>query len=224
MMSLDPSDSESGEFFGGSSAKPQRARAATCSDSHVIRGLKQADAQILVQLSKLKQGVGSDLEDMRRKLATATQPPAPDSDRMDCLDQRLEVAGKLRAFPIYSRREGYWFADLAFLKFPKKLNAGHSILLCIVEMTIRFGHVILLKTKQDGEVAAALRKWLTSARPKPTKLQTDNGGEFTNKIVQDLLRSHGVEHDRVQPYDHSGMAREMRYSCSRSPPICRWTS
>ena len=50
-----------------------------------------------------------------------------------------------------------------------------------------------LKTKEAKEIVEALKKVVANAGKKPTVLQSDNGSEFKNEIVDKYLRQEGIK-------------------------------
>ena len=55
----------------------------------------------------------------------------------------------------------------------------------------RYAFVLPLKTKQGQELVQAFQKILSTGR-KPTKLHTDEGTEFLNRVFQKLLRDNNI--------------------------------
>ena len=84
-----------------------------------------------------------------------------------------------------------WQADLADMQKFSKYNDGYKYILTIVDTFTRYGMGILIKTKNPKEIVEGL---CTAFKHYgiPTKLQTDNGGEFKNGIVKSFLKDLGV--------------------------------
>ena len=84
-------------------------------------------------------------------------------------------------------------ADLVDYSAIARDNAGVKFLLTIIDCFSRFALAIPIKSKSGVHVAEALKKaWNTMGVPK--KLQTDQGREFYNKDVQELLFRNKVVH------------------------------
>ena len=65
-----------------------------------------------------------------------------------------------------------------------------------------------LKTKQDGEVASCLEHYLINHHPLTRSndlarviLRTDNGTEFTNKMVDSLCRRFNIQREFTVPFE-----------------------
>ena len=56
----------------------------------------------------------------------------------------------------------------------------------------KYAWVVALKTKQGQELVKAFQTILSSGR-KPSKLQTDQGTEFLNRVFQKFLRDNNID-------------------------------
>ena len=75
----------------------------------------------------------------------------------------------------------------------KSYNKGYRYLLTVVDVFSKYAWVRPLKDKTGGAVVKAFRSIFDEGR-KPLRLQTDDGKEFYNKVVQELLRKSNVHH------------------------------
>ena len=66
-----------------------------------------------------------------------------------------------------------------------RYNRGYKYLLTCIDIFGKYAWVVPLKTKQSQELVKAFQKILASGR-KPSKLQTDQGTEFLNRVFQKL--------------------------------------
>ena len=72
-----------------------------------------------------------------------------------------------------------------------KLNRGYRYLLTCIDIFSKFSWVIPLKDKKGITIKNALQKIFNKRKPK--FLWTDNGKEFYNKQVQDLLNENNIK-------------------------------
>lgn len=92
----------------------------------------------------------------------------------------------------------YLSADLMQLS---KSKDKFEYLLVVLDLMSGFVQLKPLQSKSAEEVTdALLQMFLTFGFPK--KLKTDNGGEFTNELIEDLLNKASVTHHRTIAYDH----------------------
>ena len=83
-------------------------------------------------------------------------------------------------------------ADLADVQNLSQYNKGYKYLLTCIDIFSKYAWVVPLKTKQGQELVKAFQTILASGR-KPSKLQTDQGTEFLNRVFQKFLREHKIE-------------------------------
>jgi len=84
-------------------------------------------------------------------------------------------------------------ADLVDYSKLKRDNAGFTFVLTVIDCFSRFALALPIKRKTGDEVASALRKAFDSMG-NPRKLHTDQGKEFYNRHVKELLQERGVHH------------------------------
>ena len=83
-------------------------------------------------------------------------------------------------------------ADLVDLQNLSRYNKGYKYLLTCIDIFSKYAFVLPLKTKQGQELVKAFQKILSTGR-KPTKLQTDQGTEFLNRVFQKFLRDNNID-------------------------------
>ena len=83
-------------------------------------------------------------------------------------------------------------ADLVDLQNLSRYNKGYKYLLTCIDIFSKYAFVLPLKTKQGQELVKAFQKILSTGR-KPTKLQTDQGTEFLNRLFQKFLRDNNID-------------------------------
>ena len=83
--------------------------------------------------------------------------------------------------------------DLVDYSKLKRDNSGYTFVLSIIDCFSRLAFAIPIKRKTGEEVAAALRRAFDHMGD-PKKLHTDQGKEFYNRHVKELLQEHGVHH------------------------------
>ena len=87
-----------------------------------------------------------------------------------------------------------WAADLVDVQNIKRQNKGVHYLLTIINVFSKYAWVRPIKKKTGVEVTSALKHVLEQSGRKPHTLQTDDGKEFYNKHVSNLLKEHGIRH------------------------------
>jgi transposase InsO family protein len=87
---------------------------------------------------------------------------------------------------------------------------GHKHILIVVDVLTRYVVAQPLKTKSMEEIADALYGVFTLLGP-PKVIQSDNGAEFVNTLVEELMRVSKIDHRRVAPYNPraNGLAERM---------------
>ena len=84
-------------------------------------------------------------------------------------------------------------ADLADMQKLKRHNDEYTFLLVVIDVFSRFLWVEPLKTKNEQDVVNGFRKIFERA-PKPRRLRTDRGKEFTGQKTEDYLDQMNIEH------------------------------
>lgn len=93
---------------------------------------------------------------------------------------------------VHGRREQIQ-GDLIDMAAISNNNNGVKFLLVLIDIFTKRLWVYPLQNKNARTVTQAMQRWLNSLDVIPKKIMTDKGTEFTNRSVQQLLRSHNVE-------------------------------
>ena len=80
-----------------------------------------------------------------------------------------------------------WQADLVDMREFSKQNDQYNYLLTVIDCFSRFAWVVKLKSKTGKEVTEAFRQIFLDTGRVPLKLQTDDGLEFYNHNMKELL-------------------------------------
>jgi hypothetical protein len=93
---------------------------------------------------------------------------------------------------IVSDIDEQWEADLVDLSGIAKYNKQFKYLLTVIDTLSKFAWAIPLKTKTGKEIVQAFINIFSQSKRKPLNLRTDKGGEFLNKVFQDLLKKEDI--------------------------------
>ena len=108
------------------------------------------------------------------------------------LHRRIKT--KFRRRKVLTRGVQYQYqADLVDYSKLKRDNSGYTFVLSIIDCFSRLAFAIPIKRKTGEEVAAALQRAFDHMGD-PKKLHTDQGKEFYNRHVKELLQERGVHH------------------------------
>jgi hypothetical protein len=88
--------------------------------------------------------------------------------------------------------DNIWQIDLVDLKSMAALNDSFKYLMTCIDIFSKYAWVIPIKNKTGVEVEKALQKIFDQGRM-PDKVHTDEGKEFLNKNVKNLLNKNNVE-------------------------------
>ncbi len=88
--------------------------------------------------------------------------------------------------------DSQWQADLVEMQAHERINDGHRYILTVVDVFSRYAWTRAVKRKTGPIVAEALESILQQGR-KPIYLQTDQGLEFYNTSVKNMLKEYNVE-------------------------------
>ena len=97
-----------------------------------------------------------------------------------------------RSRVIVSGIDAQFQADLCDVQSLSRYNKGYKYLLTCLDIFSKYAFVVPLKTKQGQELVKAFQTILSSGR-KPSKLQTDQGTEFLNRVFQKFLRENNID-------------------------------
>ncbi len=106
----------------------------------------------------------------------------------------------VRPLPISDGPQVRWQMDL--IEFPTDLkhdNLGYQYALTVIDTFSKLSWVRSLKSKEAGEVTAALSHILEQEGP-PSVLHSDNGGEFRNHFMSTLTERYGIKQVFGAPY------------------------
>ncbi len=84
-----------------------------------------------------------------------------------------------------------WQADLVEMQHFSRENRGHRYILCVIDIFSRFAYTRPLLNKTGPEVAVALTSIFEIEKPK--RLQTDQGLEFYNQHVRQVMNMFDIE-------------------------------
>ena len=108
------------------------------------------------------------------------------------LHRRLKTKFKRRK--VLTRGVQYQYqADLVDYAKLKRDNSGYTFILSVIDCFSRLAFAIPIKRKTGEEVAAALCRAFDNMGD-PKKLHTDQGKEFYNRYVKELLHERGIHH------------------------------
>ena len=86
-----------------------------------------------------------------------------------------------------------WQGDLAEVGDLIKENGDVKYLLVIIDVMSKYVWVEPLKTKECKEILTAMKNIFQRSGRKPEKLQTDQGGEFLGKPLQNFLKKEKIQ-------------------------------
>ena len=82
--------------------------------------------------------------------------------------------------------------DLTYLsKLYSNNTSEFNYLLCIIDHFSKFAKTYLLKSKESSEVLKYIKLYITEFGS-PHIIQSDNGGEFTAKIIKNYLKEQKI--------------------------------
>ncbi len=98
--------------------------------------------------------------------------------------------------------------DLIFYPNDTKINNGYNTVLTAVGINHRYAWCIPMKGKSATEANKAMKKLLQQAKDDSKEIfsiESDNGSEFMNKMVQDTFKIPDILHITANPGDHNFM-------------------
>ena len=132
------------------------------------------------------------------KLAKATKIPLKKVKKW--LAKQKTYTLHRQARKTYASRKYYvsnideqWQMDLADMIKIKRQNNGYAYILTCIDILSRYAWARPLKTKQGSEVAMAIKDIFITSQRKPKRIQTDQGTEFYNRSVKQLLNENNIE-------------------------------
>ena len=91
-----------------------------------------------------------------------------------------------------SGTDAIWTADLIDMQSFSRSNKGFKYILMIIDVFSKYRWAIPLKTKNGSEVMKAFQSLWKTQKP-PQKLWTDEGKDFYNKSMKELLEKNNVQ-------------------------------
>ena len=108
------------------------------------------------------------------------------------LHKPVRINPKTRKVLVFEKDES-WQIDLVDLTKLSKMNDGYKFLLVAIDVFSKYVWIEPMKSKSAVEVEKALSKIFLESKRKPQTIQTDKGKEFLNRLVEELLKRHGIK-------------------------------
>ena len=86
-----------------------------------------------------------------------------------------------------------WDVDLADVTNIRQHNDGYNFLLVAIDVFSRYLWISPIKTKNKNDVKEGFLRIFSSTSRRPSRLRTDKGKEFTNKLVSDFLKTENIK-------------------------------
>lgn len=86
-----------------------------------------------------------------------------------------------------------WQMDLIDMQKLSKTNKNYKYILAIIDIFSKFAYALPVKSKKGDEIALSLDNLLSKLMIKPKKIHSDQGREFFNKHVSNILKKYGIE-------------------------------
>lgn len=93
---------------------------------------------------------------------------------------------------VHERREEMQ-ADLIDVSQIAEQNDGVRFLLVIIDIFTKFTWAIPIKTKSAKDMKDAFNRWLNDLDVAPSKVMSDNGVEFKNRLVRQIFHDKNIE-------------------------------
>jgi hypothetical protein len=94
---------------------------------------------------------------------------------------------------VVPKKHYQWAADTMNMMRYHKDNDGFGYILIMIDILSRYVYAVPLKTLQGKEMVTAL-KTVFEGGTKPSKIQSDKGVEFNNRLVKGFLSKEGVDY------------------------------
>ena len=150
-------------------------------DDAKTKGIREKIDYMLVKpVIWLKYKLGLGIEDTGYLLAEELHKP-------------IRSKFKRRRVMVYNI-DDIWSADLhnTFQSLAKQ-NKHYKYMLNVIDLFSKYAYSIPLKTKSSDEITEAFSKLFKFSGRKPTKLWTDQGGEFINNKFKQFLKEHDID-------------------------------
>ena len=87
-----------------------------------------------------------------------------------------------------------WSSDLLDMNdYGIKNNKGYRYILVVIDNFSKFGWTIPLKNKYAQSITDSFSQIIITSKRKPNLLETDDGGEYVNKIFNEFLNNHNIK-------------------------------
>jgi len=103
-----------------------------------------------------------------------------------------KTVDKSKFIPIVAS-PGSYQADITFYNQYKTFNSGYEALVTIININTKKAYVYPIKNKSATTILEVMTKFLDEAGDVKV-IETDEGTEFTNNKIKDLLKSKGILH------------------------------
>ena len=80
--------------------------------------------------------------------------------------------------------------DLAHMQLIRKFNKRFRFLLCVIDISNKYGCIIPLKGKKGITITNAFQKILNDSKGKPNRIWVEKGSEFSNRSMKSFLELH----------------------------------
>jgi len=108
---------------------------------------------------------------------------------------------------IVGEMDEQWDADLMVMDKLAKYNRGYKYLAVFIDLFSRYLWIEPLKKKTPREMVEAMKKVFKKRKPKT--LRTDQGKEYTGKVVQEYMKKEGVLHFIAYNVYHANYAERV---------------
>ena len=165
-------------------------------DYDTKNGKKKCDKEMLIELKMLKPKNKREMFDRaiirgiigtKHKLGMGIRWTNELADELHKMARKKFQKRKVVANNI----DEIWAADLVEMQTFSKTNKGYKYLLMVIDIFSKYGWIVPLKTKTGTAVTDAFHHIFKEGRI-PSKLWTDKGKEFYNKIFKNLLQKHNI--------------------------------
>ena len=80
--------------------------------------------------------------------------------------------------------------DLAHMQLIRKFNKRFRFLLCVIDISNKYGCIIPLKDKKGITITNAFQKILNDSKRKPNRIWVEKVSEFSNRSMKSFLQLH----------------------------------
>lgn len=87
-----------------------------------------------------------------------------------------------------------WQADIVEMRPYARVNKGYNYILTVIDVLSKYVWVVPLKSKGGSDTADAIAEIIRDDARCPKNFQTDQGKEFYNANVQNLMKKHDINH------------------------------